>query len=206
MHLITTSQLLSCVEQQKPIPATLVKLTYDFTNGETREQLRQRKGACPGSICEISFRLINLLAIISNENNADSTSNVDLNGICSVALDIDNDLEDWKASVSSHWSYDVADRMSDVDTTDPLDDPEERRHLYPSHWVAEAWNNWRALRIATNQVIFKAINDQCHNLSSSSGQRDKSVSAVRLNAIDNIHRFSTEICIAAKDLVETPCR
>lgn len=73
----------------------------------------------------------------------------DVQVVCDTASQIDADLTAWRQRLPSSWIFDT------VSTTTEMDRPGlgARFHRHPSRWVAEAWNDWRVLRILIHQII-----------------------------------------------------
>lgn len=108
-----------------------------------------------------------------------------------MALEIDGDLKDWKAGVPPHWQYATIDAPeADVGTYFGA-----KRHVYPNVWVAEAWNNWRTLRLSVNQILLAngprlSLPDTAQNSA----------------AISIIRQCSAELCIATASFTDSPSR
>lgn len=134
------------MQQYTAVPYSLVKTTYNFQKSATRRQWHQRKMASPGSISEISFRLINLRAALKCGEITDPAV------IRSRALELDHDLEMWRISLPKSWKY-VPVRVSDEASAGLCLNGQS--HKYTSNWIADAWNNWRSVRILTKQIIFE---------------------------------------------------
>jgi hypothetical protein len=171
--------------QHIAVPPVLVQTTYNFEASAIRQQWRHRNIASPGSISEISFRIVNLRAALQNGEVTDPRV------IREIALEIDGDLETWRAGVPLNWRY------ATIDATEALVGTcfDGKRHVYPSLWIADVWNNWRALRILVNQIIV-----QNELRSSVPDNVQKSV------ALSIIHQFSTELCISTTSFTGTPRR
>lgn len=194
------------MEQHLAVPPGLVQSTYQFESGVIRQQWRRRKVASHGSISEISFRLVNLRAAVKNGEITDPRV------IHDMALGIDRDLETWRAGVPVEWRYTVVDGSQvaendrdndgDADTdTDPDLDPdhpfEGKLHTYPTLWIAEAWTNWRILRILANQIIM-----QRQTPLPSIEDDDTPVESTRL-ARRVIQQLSTDVCISVSSFTGT---
>lgn len=199
------------MQQHLAVPPGLVQSTYRFESGVIRQQWRRRKVASHGSISEISFRLVNLRAAVKNGEITDSRV------IRDMALGIDRDLETWRAGVPVEWRYTVVDGShvavdtendtdndGDADTdTDPNPDPdpdhpfEGKTHTYPTLWIAEAWTNWRILRILANQVVV-----QTQTEFPSVEDNNTPVESPRL-ARRVIRQLSTDVCISVSSFTGT---
>ena len=166
------------MQQHIAVPPALVRATYTFQTSIVRQQWQHRKIASRGSICEISFRVINLRAAFGNGEITDPQA------IRRTALEIDTDLETWSAGAPPNWRYSA----NNVDTCFG-----GKCHVYPNLWVAQAWNNWRSLRIVINQIIM-----QNEFRSSAPDNEQKSIS------LSIIRQFSTDLCISASNFAGTP--
>ena len=110
-----------------------------------RQRWRNSDVASPASICEISFRLVNLWAAFQENTQSPERT-------CKSALEIDADLAMWKDGLPSKWRYSL------VNATEANDDTHlnGKQHIYSSSWIVDVWNNWRALRMLTSQIILEA--------------------------------------------------
>lgn len=109
--------------------------------------------------------------------------------VLEAALKIDDDLETWRAGVSSDWRYITVEAPQHAD-------PEcydGKTHVYPSLWVAEIWNSWRALRILVNQLVVQ--HGTCLN-------ETEVVQGSR--AVLNICETSVDLCISVFSFTGTP--
>jgi len=111
--------------------------------------------------------------------------------ICQMALEIDGDLKDWQAGVPPHWQYATID-APEPDAGTHFD---AKCHVYPNLWVAEAWNNWRTLRISINQII---LANGLHSSLRDTAQNSAAISTIR--------QCSAEICISAASFTDSPSR
>ena len=145
MTLTTTSQLLASIQRNLTVPPVLVRATVNFEMSSLRQRWRNSDIASPASICEISFRLVNLWAAFQNETQTPGQTR-------KSALEIDADLSMWKDGLPSKWRYSL------THATEANDDTylNGKKHIYSSSWVTDVWNNWRALRMLTNQIILEA--------------------------------------------------
>lgn len=134
------------------MPLALVRATYCFENSYLRNHWRNIKLASPGSIIEISFRIINLRSAIKKGHITDSPY------ISETVDSIDADLQAWAETVPPAWRYHT------VDTQIPFDDELSAigatRYEYTGTWPAEAWNNWRMLRMTINAIGTKYGSEQ----------------------------------------------
>ncbi|KAK7415770.1 hypothetical protein QQX98_005683 [Neonectria punicea] len=147
LYILTRSQILAaCAQQHLPVPLALVKTTYNFQRSTIRKQWQLESLASAGSICEICFRLINLSVAFKSRETIDSEA------MRKIALDIDSDLENWRAGMSEKWKYASVD--ADESAVDCF---MEKRHVYSNLWIAENWNNWRMVRILVNQILHQIV-------------------------------------------------
>jgi hypothetical protein len=158
-------------------------MTYQFEFSGIRQRWRHRNFASPASICEISFRIVNLHAALKTGRITDPQV------IRHAAVMIDEDLETWKAGVPRNWI---------PVTIDAAEGPvsacfDGKRHIYPNLWVAEIWSNWRTLRILVHQLMLQ--NERRFNVPG-----DVQIS------ISTIQQLSTELCIAFASFTGTPRR
>ena len=173
------------MQQHIAVPPALVQTAYNFETSAIRQQWQHRNVASPGSICEISFRIVNLQAAFRNGEVTDPQV------IRETALEIDGDLETWRAGVPRNWRYATID-ATEAPVATYFDG---KRHVYPNLWIADVWNNWRTLRILVNQIIV-----QNELRSSVPDNAQKSI------ALSIIHQFSTELCISTASFTGTPRR
>ena len=163
------------------VPPGLVRSTYNFETSGIRQQWKRRNIASPASICALSFRIVNLRAAFKTGEMTDPQL------IRETALEIDSDLEIWKAGVPHSWRYATVEDPN----SDPITCFEGKRHIYPNLWIADAWNNWRSLRILVNQIILQ-------------NELRTDMSAIAERAIETIRHFSTELCISISSFKDSP--
>jgi hypothetical protein len=142
--------------------------------------------ASPGSMCEISFRILNLCASIHSGAIGGTGE------ILTLAKDADADLRTWEEVLPASWRYSVVGIPRSRATGMFTDDEQsleaifgEQQHIYPSIWIAEAWDSWRMLRIVVSQII----------LHHSSVDLD-APSKTRSEAVDTIQRLSRDVCVS----------
>jgi hypothetical protein len=172
------------MQQYTPVPPTLVQTTYNFHTSTIRQQWRTRDLASPGSICEISFRIINLRAAFKNGEIKDSDM------VREIALDIDSDLEKWRKSAPLKWNYATIDAPQ---ATDGIYF-DGKRHVYPNLLVPDGWNSWRILRILINKII---VQNESRSNAPNISQKSKAMSVIR--------EMSCDLCISVSSIVDTPC-
>jgi len=170
------------MQQHIAIPQALVRATYIFQTSTIRQQWQHRSIASRGSICEISFRVVNLRAAFENGEITDPRV------IRETALEIDADLETWRAGAPTKWRY------STNLVTDALVGTcfEGKCHVYPNFWVAHVWNNWRTLRILVNQII---VQNELRSSAPDNAQKSIAISIIR--------QFSTELCTSTSSFIGT---
>ena len=177
--------LATCMEHFLPIPADVVLATCWFEDSAIRKSMEQKEIASRGSIAEISFRLVNLRAAVRSLEVSDSHL------IMKAALDIENDLRIWEQGSPAAWRYSS---MHDVNKTDDRQF-DHTCHLYPSVWIAEAWNNWRVMRIIANQLLWDhiGINDD---------ERDDKRDAFK----SVVEQMSRDICRSVHSFGDSPSK
>lgn len=173
------------MQQSIAVPPALVQMTYNFKTSGIRQQWQQRNIANPNSIWEISFRIVNLRAAFKNGEVTDPRV------IRETALDIDAELETWKASAPPNWRY-ATNNATEASVGTCFDG---KRHVYPNLGIAEGWNNWRTLRIFVNQIIMQ------NELRSSMPDNVQKFIALVI-----IHQLSTDLCISASSFTGSPRR
>lgn len=180
---LTISQLFACWQQGIAVPPALVQTAYEFDRSPLRPNWRYRNVVSPGSMAEITFRLVNLQAAISSRQILEPQP------IVEAALKIEEDLDTWRAGISSDWRYTI------VDAPPAAEDACYGRkvHVYSSLWVAEIWNNWRALRMLVNQLIVQ------YGTCSSATE-----GAQGSKAVLNIREMSVDLCVSVFTFTSTP--
>ncbi|KAF2191228.1 hypothetical protein K469DRAFT_720220 [Zopfia rhizophila CBS 207.26] len=163
----------ACVQQDIPVPPALVQMNDTYKTSNTGER---RSKICPGSIADMSFQLLNLRAAIKRGELTDSKT------IRDAATEIDRDLDAWRADIPpSYWSYAAIDASNAPAGTNF----NGKCHVYGNLWSAQVWNNWRAVRIVTNQII---LQNEVRSSASQSARQSKVISLIR--------QLSTDICIS----------
>ncbi|KAH7127838.1 hypothetical protein B0J13DRAFT_564610 [Dactylonectria estremocensis] len=184
LYILIRSQILSaCLQQHMAVPHALVRATCQFQTSIIRQQWQRNNVASQASMCEISFRIINLAAAFANREITD------VRIVQSKALDIDNDLQAWKARAPSMWGYTA------IDASDAVNGAffDTNVHVYPNLWIAETMNNWRVVRILISKLIIQA--EDC------SDAPDVKKKAAYLSTIT---KLSTDICISVSSFTGTP--
>lgn len=157
-----------------------MKTVNSFQTSTLRNRWLRHSIASPSSICGIYFQLVNFRAAFENGDILDAHI------IRDTAQKLDSKLETWRASVPSSWRYEI------IDVTTPVGF-NGKHHLYPSLWVAEVWNTWRALRISVNQILVQneLRFSEPDNIQNTIG-------------VDTIRQLSTDICISTLSFVGSP--
>ncbi|KIW18453.1 hypothetical protein PV08_02741 [Exophiala spinifera] len=170
--------LLVCMQKRVVVPRALVQTTYDFHGSLVRQLWQKSRVATPSSITEICFRVVNLRAALCQGQVTDWKV------LQNAAIDIDNDLESWKAGLPSSWKYSIIHGPAKV-SEELL---QGVRHIYPTLWVAEAWNNWRILRLLVKQMMLEVSVDP-HEIASSQ---------------DAARQLCTDVCISVSSFTGSP--
>jgi hypothetical protein len=196
-----------------------VRATILFEASPLRLRWRRHHVASPGSILEIGFRLVNLYAaafagcpgIPAVCGGVDGLGGVgggggqsageggalvraqDAGGVREAARRIEADLVSWREGAPRGWRFDTVD--SDPGAVDAEAGFGGKTHVYANLWIAEAWNNWRALRLVLNQII--ARNE------ARAGEPDE---ALRVAAEEVVREMSAEVCVSVANFVGTPRR
>lgn len=164
------------------MPPTLLRIASSFRSSGIRESWLRHEIATPGSISEISFRLVDLRADFKN-------GRVDPLDIQERALRIEESLGAWRSRLPSSWKYEVVQADGG---------PESgyfggKRFVYANIWTADAWNNWRTLRIVVNQIIIENALRLAHP-----------DIALQTTALSHIRGFSTELCMSVIEFLDSP--
>lgn len=101
------------------------------------------------------------------------------------ALDIDNDLKIWKDGLPPSLRYCVV----STETEPHLEIFGSERHVYPSPWYAEIWDNWRVQRILVNQIVL---------------QNSPFPNEYTPLAVSTIQQMSRDLCVSVLSLDESP--
>jgi hypothetical protein len=158
-------------------------MTSSFQSSDVRKEWQQYKVANKGSMCQISFRIVNLSAALYDREIEEPEE------ILEIALEIERDLEAWKRSGPREWAYTtVADGGAVAKNCF-----DGKLHIYASSWTAEAWNNWRVLKIYVKHVILE------HGLRLPVPDQRQIVEAITV-----IRELSTEICMSAFSFNKSP--
>lgn len=167
------------MQHDVPVSPALLQITHMFDNSDLGRRRKERRPGPMGTWC---FRLLQLRdAIRSNEVKDGQT-------ICETATEIDCDLTAWSASLQTYAIVDAPVGASDEEFF------HGKRHVYSNLVIAQAWNNWRTLRIVANQMIIQS--EAC---SGASGASHASPSPLAI-----IREMSDDICTSAPSFAGVP--
>lgn len=176
---IRSQILLACVQQRLTVPPAVVQATYCFETGSLRAKLKSKYVASPGSISEISLRVVNLRAAAKNKSKSREEYR-------EAAYAIEADLIMWADVAPKQWNY------TEVEGPEGEGHYRGKRHVYQLPWSVEMWNNWRVLRIAVSQIMVQDV-----TASSLEVQADK-------EALKLIREMSEDICISVSAFSHYP--
>jgi len=176
------------MQQGTAVPPALVQTIQAFHESLLRRQWQKQAvptASSMGSICEIAVRVVNLhAAILAREI-------VDASVIGEQAASIEADLVRLRAGAPAAWAY----------TTEPSLDVRcfgGLKHVYPSLWVAEAWNSWRAVRVLAHQIIIR--NDDCRSMPRASCETSS------CQSVSIIRHMCRDLCMSVPSLLNTSSR
>ncbi|KAF2260281.1 hypothetical protein CC78DRAFT_28884 [Lojkania enalia] len=175
--LIRPQILLICMQQRISVPTALIETSYRFQTSTIRRQWQEESVASPNSIFSTSFRVIDIAATLEGGQ-----------AVQEAIRDINNELESWKAGLLSHWNYTIMNGEGEV----AGDQYSGMVHSYPSLWIAEAWNNWRILRIMVNQLILQ------NEVPQNPGYSERIATAISV-----IQEMCSDICISVPSFGNT---
>jgi hypothetical protein len=132
---------------------------------------------------EISVRMVNLRAAFRSDESIDSQF------VHEKALELDRDLQVWKAGVPLGWIYTTI-RAPNATVGRCFSG---KSHMYPTLQIADGWNYWRTLRILVNQIIVQNV---ARLTPPDTNQRSIAISIIR--------QLSSDICISTASYVNTP--
>ncbi len=167
------------MQHDVPISPAVLQLSrmFDISNmGKRRKEFRP---APLGSLC---FQVLHLRDAIRSGGLKDKQA------ICKTAVEIDRDLMAWAASLPTHATADA-----------PVGSPDEtyfqgKTHGYSDLLIAQAWNNWRTLRIIVKQMIIQ--NEACSD--------SFDITHASSSAPPMIRQLSDDICISAASFAGSP--
>lgn len=167
------------MQHDVPVSPALLQITHMF---DTSDLGRRRKERRPGPMGTWCFRLLQLRDAIRSNDVKDGQT------ICETAAEIDRELTAWSASLPTYATIDVPVGVSDDEFF------QGKRHVYNNLVIAQAWNNWRTMRIVANQMIVQS--EAC---SGASGVSHASPSPLAI-----IREMSDEICTSAPSFAGVP--
>ncbi|OAP56352.1 hypothetical protein AYL99_09531 [Fonsecaea erecta] len=174
--------LLACMQENLAVPKALVKATFSFQTGALRQNWQRANIASPGSITEICIRVANLCAVLKGQEVTNPQA------IRAIALEIDTDLETWRAGLPPSWAY------ATIQVRDAANDTfSGKKHVYNNLWNAEAWNYWRTLRALVTQLMLE-------NEARSTEPDD----ALMTRALSTLRQLCIEICISTYSFRDSP--
>lgn len=177
----------ACMQQDTPIPEALLRSSDDFENIRDRDR--------PESIADVSFRLANLRAEIKSGKITDPKA------IREAAIQVDKDLKARRTKlhpISRFYSVKAAGVPSEISYNGNC-------HVYSSDASANVWNNWRALRILANQIIYHYDEDTRDTFENPQDDVDGTIPNPALHpAVSIIRELSTDICISATTMTNSP--
>ncbi|KAF2727725.1 hypothetical protein EJ04DRAFT_581818 [Polyplosphaeria fusca] len=159
--------LFACVQQDLPPPKAFLAVTEAFNASPMGQRRRSRLPTPIGDMC---FHILALRAAIKDGTITGSTA------ICNEAKRIDRDLQTWRSSLPRDWEYHVVQGAAGATWCF-----RGEYHVYENAWVAQVWNNWRAMRILLQQLIISYSDAGALNLETS-------------DAVDLVRKLSSEIC------------
>jgi hypothetical protein len=128
----------------------------------------------------------------------------DAEGVRAAALGIEADLVSWREGAPRGWRFSVVRAAAAPPRPTSVSDggggggDEDgwfggERHEYQSLWIAEAWNNWRALRLVLNQVIVR-----------NEARAREPDARLRAAAEGVVREMSAELCVSVANFAGTP--
>ncbi|KAF2475302.1 uncharacterized protein BDR25DRAFT_213918 [Lindgomyces ingoldianus] len=181
LYMQLRSQILfACTQQGVAAPLALLQISNTYRGSFMEKHRKKNK---PSPMGDIYFRLLNLRSGIRSRNISDPKV------IRKAAVELDNDLQAWRATLPSSWIYATV----DAGNTSPGTYFEKKRHIYSSPWTAQVWNSWRTQRILVNQIMHQ---NEIHY--------DAPNNANHPSALSIIRQMSTEICISAPNFIGSP--
>lgn len=142
---------------------------------------RRRKKSRPGPLGSLCFRLLHLRDAIRHDELKDRAT------IYETAVEIDRDLMAWAEHLPAHTTVDAS--------ADSLHEAffQGKRHIYSNLLVAQAWNNWRTLRIVVNRIV---LENEVQSEAAGTTHKSPVISVIR--------QLSTDICTSAASFAGSP--
>ncbi|KAB5522947.1 hypothetical protein GE09DRAFT_1154699 [Coniochaeta sp. 2T2.1] len=168
---LRSQMLYACVQHDLPLPTKLVQLSETFDNSNMG---RQRKEYRPAPLWSIVCQVLRIRVIIRSGELADRRK------VWETAGAIDHDLVDWSAALPGYTTVDApADGRGGICF-------QGKRHVYSDLSIAQAWNNWRTLRIIVSQMVMRH------------GDAETISGALEGSAAEEVVRsLSTDICASS---------
>lgn len=133
----------------------------------------------PSFLGDINFRLLNLRAEIKKETSDNKRL------IYQTAMQIDQELETWRATLAPDMTYGVVHNISNTTYF------KGTRHTYKDLWAVQLWNSWRTMSIQVNQII---LQNDIYN----GGLITKNL------AESKVRDSCTDICISVPEIIHSP--
>jgi hypothetical protein len=112
--------------QDFAVPQAGVQISQEVRPSAIGERLKKIR---PGALGDMCFRLLHLRSAIKSGEITDQEA------IRKAAIEMDRDLEAWRASLEPSWSYTTVD-ASAVPASTYFDG---KRHIYSNLWTTQLW-------------------------------------------------------------------
>ncbi|OIW22581.1 hypothetical protein CONLIGDRAFT_215731 [Coniochaeta ligniaria NRRL 30616] len=176
---LRSQMLYACMQHDVPLSPALLQLSHMFDISILGQR---RKESRPGPLGYMCFRLLHLRDAIRRDGLRDKQT------ICATLAEIDRDLMAWAACHPTCMTLDAP-----VGSSDEIYF-QGKRHVYSNLLTAQAWNNWRTLRIVANQMMIQT--EACSDLSDITGASSSASPIIR--------QLSDDICISAASFAGSP--
>lgn len=167
------------MQHDVPLSPALLQLSHMFDISILGQR---RKESRPGPLGYMCFRLLHLRDAIRRDGLKDKQT------MCATLAEIDRDLMAWAACHPTCMTLDAP-----VGSSDEIYF-QGKRHVYSNLLTAQAWNNWRTLRIVANQMMIQT--EACSDLGDITGAPP--------SAFPIIRQLSDDICISAASFAGSP--
>ncbi|KAB5522151.1 hypothetical protein GE09DRAFT_1155251 [Coniochaeta sp. 2T2.1] len=175
---LRSQMLYACVQHDLPLSAELVQLSETFDNSNMGKRRMEYR---PAPLWSIVCRLLHLRDIIRSGEVEDRRA------VCETARGIDRDLVEWSATLPGYTTVEAP-----ADGGDGICF-QGKRHVYSGLSIAQAWNNWRTLRIVVNQLMMR--HGEAGNISG----------ALERSAAEEVARsLAADICASAGSFEGSP--
>ncbi|KAL2024893.1 hypothetical protein VTK56DRAFT_3592 [Thermocarpiscus australiensis] len=168
--------LYACMQHGVHAPPAMVELCEQLESAGNTSSCKR-----PKPLRNICFRFLRFRTAVKSGEITDHRM------IRETARSIDRDLEAWVATLPSTCSYTTVDIHADNDGTSFGG----LRHVYGDLWAAQAWNNWRTMRVVVNQIILESA--ATSNLSGHATN----------DSLRVVQDLSTDICISVASFAES---